>query len=1358
MKKRILSFALTLLIITGAFSITGAFVTAKDDISFDYVEINKGGDSGFVDRKAAGTLTVVEEDGRKALKYVPDVTGENSGIALAIEGYGIGKFGAAYDTYRYASIEYKYISASPKTNAFLIQLANSNKVFESGGTTISGDALKVGEWTTAYFDMTVVDTKLATSMDAHPINHIQVRPFGTAKVSSLDPGDILYIGKITFSEKNLKPGGVTTEPKPAEKPAETETSSSPTSTVTPESLGGPNTESLPKAVGDDDVIVDYVTVAGGFVDKKDSGTLEKVTVDGRAAYKYTPNPDTPDKNVTVSIETSGLATKLPKKVTYEEYNYISLEYFYAPTEEPLNTNILIYLANSNKVFAKVDGNNNPKSDTLVAGKWATAYFDFSSVKANLKEDLDEHILNHIHVRPFNTTPSKLRSTDVIYLGKIGFHKENPNPKTEYTVSYARSISGAVGEDIAQKTVPVGAQITLAECPWTVEGFQFVGWNVNGTTMKPGDVILAEGASDYTIGAVWKEATERNNSKGFVYATSMFSEICNKGTNATAMTVNVGGIDTILCKPVPTDAKPGVIILDAFSLANKIKVDLDTYKYITLVYKQDIAVPNEKITAPHLQFTRNSGLFKNGVALKRLSDEMKNGEWNVTTYEIPDLTENYNDPNGIHNLAQFHTYPFGNTVLSNELSADDEVYVQSVIFSKEKPDDVKYAPAYITGFEDGTFGPNKTMTRAQACTVVARLLAGSDDRVTAAPTTAFSDVDQSAWYYKYVSYCEAKGLLSSYSGKYEPWGNITRAEFAELVYNMGIVAAGNEKKTFTDVAESHPRYEAIMAAASAGLVGGYADGTFLPDRTITRAQVVTVINNAYGRHTLSKRYTEYGGIFTDVNNDFWAAGAIVDSAVTHVALKDPGVDEYVWVTRSMAAVKVGEEEFAEGEAKLAEVNELEKKRIAEIRATETKVTVTGTKYFFAADGDDANDGLSEDKPKKTIDAVNKLSLKSGDGVFFKRGDIFRGSITARKGVTYSAYGTGDKPKLYASPANFAGADNWELTSTPNVWKLKTPITNDVGLVVFDEGKAWTEKFIKGAAGFTGGLSEINVDLGMWHDVSTPLGVEGYVYVRSDKGNPGSLYSSIELNPRQNVIKSTDGNVFDNLCIKYGGAHGIGGGNTENLTVQNSEIGWVGGSWFRTDTLSRYGNAVEIYGGCDGYTVDNCYIYQIYDAGVTHQYTEGGNINIEMKNIRYSNNVITDTIYTVEYFIHKPDAGIVHRMSNVSIDGNLFMRSGCGWGANPKRSSHIKGWDAYNEAENFTITNNIFCIAKASMVQVGSQVAAWVPKTSGNTYIQYLGSDFGNIGSLSTKFDGSIATYLVSVGEKDGKAYFLRPLEE
>ncbi len=1354
--KRILSIALSILMLIGAVSITGISVSAAEPISFDYADSNKGGTNGFVDKKTCGTLEVVEEDGRKALKFTPDLTSENAGAALAIEGYGLAKYGAAYDTYRYASIEYKYVSTAPKAVAFAVQLCNSNKVFESGGMTVAADeTLKTGEWTTAYFDMTAVDTKLATALDAHPINHIQLRPFGGTKVNALDAGDVIYIGKLTFSETNLKPGGTTVEAKPVEK---TEAKASPATTVTPEALGGPNTESLPKVVGADDVMVELSSLTGSFVDKKDSGTLEKVTVDGRPALKYTPNPDSPDKNATVSIETSGLSTKLPSKVTYEEYSYISLEYFYAPSEEPLSTEILIYLANSNKIFEKPDGKNNVKSAKLVSGKWATAYFDITPAKANLKADLEEHVLNHIHVRPFNTTSSKLRTTDVIYLGKIGFHKADPNPKTEYEVSYIKSISGAVGEDIAKSTVDAGAEVTLAECPWTVEGFEFVGWEVNGETKKPGDVIIAEGSNDLTIGAVWKEAADKSNSKGFNYATGIFSEICEKKTNATAETVQVNGIDTILAKPVPTDEKPGMLILDAFSLKNKIKVDLDVYKYVTLVYRQDIVTENEKITAPHVQFTRNSGMFKNGVPLKRLDNTVRNGEWCATAYEIPDLTENYTDPSGVHSLAQVHVYPFGNKIQTNELSAGDAVYVQGMIFSKEKPDDVKYAPAYITGYSDGTFGPNKTMTRAQACTVVARLLAGSDEKVTAADSTSFSDVDSSAWYYKYVSYCEAKGLLKSYSGKYEPNGNITRAEFAELVYNMGIVSAGAEKKTFTDVGESHPRYEAIMAAASAGLVTGYADGTFLPDRTITRAQVVTVINNAYGRHTLAKRYNEYGGMFSDVDESSWAAGAIVDSAVSHVALKNPGVDEYEWIYREAVSSEVTEAVLAEGKKKLEEVNALEEKRIAEIRATETKVTVTGTKYYFANDGDDANDGLSEAKPKKTIGELNKLSLKPGDGVYFKRGDTFRGGIIGRSGVTYTAYGTGDKPKLYASPANFAGADNWELTSTPNVWKLKTPIKNDVGLVVFDEGKAWTEKFIKGAKGFTGDLSQINVDLGMWHDVSAPTNVEGYLYVRSDKGNPGSLYTSIEVNPREHILKASDGIVVDNLCFKYGGAHGISAGNINGLTVQNCEFGWIGGSWFRTDTFSRYGNAVEVYGGCDGYTVNNCYIYQIYDAGVTHQYTEGGNIDIEMKNIKYTNNVITDTIYTVEYFIHKPDAGKVHRMVNVDISGNLFMRSGYGWGADPSRSAHIKGWNTYNEAENFTISNNTFCLSKANMIMVGAQVTAWEPKTSGNTYIQNFDSQFGNIGANSTKFIGTMEAYLKSAGDGDAKVYFLPALEK
>ena len=79
---------------------------------------------------------------------------------------------------------------------------------------------------------------------------------------------------------------------------------------------------------------------------------------------------------------------------------------------------------------------------------------------------------------------------------------------------------------------------------------------------------------------------------------------------------------------------------------------------------------------------------------------------------------------------------------------------------------------------------------------------------------------------------------------------------------------------------------------------------------------------------------------------------------------------------------------------------------------------GSIYYFAADGDDKNDGLSESAPKRTLDELARLNLKSGDVVLFRRGDLFRGSIGAVGGVTYSAWGDGAKPIISASKRNYA----------------------------------------------------------------------------------------------------------------------------------------------------------------------------------------------------------------------------------------------------------------------------------------------------------------------------------------------------
>ena len=132
-------------------------------------------------------------------------------------------------------------------------------------------------------------------------------------------------------------------------------------------------------------------------------------------------------------------------------------------------------------------------------------------------------------------------------------------------------------------------------------------------------------------------------------------------------------------------------------------------------------------------------------------------------------------------------------------------------------------------------------------------------------------------------------------------------------------------------------------------------------------------------------------------------------------------------------------------------------IDEIENSPTTVEVTGTKYYVAADGNDENDGLTPETAWKTIEKVNDFKYLYGDGVFFKRGDSWRQTYALRttKGVTYSAYGEGPKPRIVAS-VDGAGADKWEKTEYDNIYRFVEKIPGkdrDVGVIVFDGGRAW-----------------------------------------------------------------------------------------------------------------------------------------------------------------------------------------------------------------------------------------------------------------------------------------------------------------
>ena len=85
--------------------------------------------------------------------------------------------------------------------------------------------------------------------------------------------------------------------------------------------------------------------------------------------------------------------------------------------------------------------------------------------------------------------------------------------------------------------------------------------------------------------------------------------------------------------------------------------------------------------------------------------------------------------------------------------------------------------------------------------------------------------------------------------------------------------------------------------------------------------------------------------------------------------------------------------------------------------------TGPAYYVSMEGNDSWSGLSPETPIKTINKLNSLPLKPGDFVLFRRGDLWRGNITALRGVTYAAYGKGEKPKIYGSPYDAAKSGEW-----------------------------------------------------------------------------------------------------------------------------------------------------------------------------------------------------------------------------------------------------------------------------------------------------------------------------------------------
>lgn len=259
-----------------------------------------------------------------------------------------------------------------------------------------------------------------------------------------------------------------------------------------------------------------------------------------------------------------------------------------------------------------------------------------------------------------------------------------------------------------------------------------------------------------------------------------------------------------------------------------------------------------------------------------------------------------------------TYTFTLTFTGNEYyeaaTASEQVVVAQQIISgggggpvedqPANPDDTGVSDwlntkdhlAYLAGYPGGTFGPDQNMTRAEAAQMFYNLLLEKDVEI----TVEFEDVPADAWYAKPVNTLASLGILSGVgNGRFDPERSITRAEFTVIAMKFANTSGGGVN-IFSDVNEDDWFYSAVVDSTQYGWINGYPDGTFRPEATISRAEVTVIVNHMLGR-AADRPYViaheEELNTFGDVNRGHWGYFHIAEATNAHEYHTEDGTESW-----------------------------------------------------------------------------------------------------------------------------------------------------------------------------------------------------------------------------------------------------------------------------------------------------------------------------------------------------------------------------------------------------------------------------------------------------------------------------------
>ncbi len=197
---------------------------------------------------------------------------------------------------------------------------------------------------------------------------------------------------------------------------------------------------------------------------------------------------------------------------------------------------------------------------------------------------------------------------------------------------------------------------------------------------------------------------------------------------------------------------------------------------------------------------------------------------------------------------------------------------------EKLNDIDHF-AYVIGYPDGTVKPNALITREEVATIFFRLLTEEARKELYSKNNEYSDVKNDRWSNTAISTLDNGDILHGYEdGTFRPERPVTRAEFVAIASRLDSMTESTTHN-FTDIS-SHWAEAYIANAVAKGWITGYEDGTFRPEQNITRAEAMTIVNRMLKRFLTHDGYHFDAIIWPDNPQDAWFHLAVIEATNGH----------------------------------------------------------------------------------------------------------------------------------------------------------------------------------------------------------------------------------------------------------------------------------------------------------------------------------------------------------------------------------------------------------------------------------------------------------------------------------------------